>query len=373
MRMNETDEPARESGADDSDRVLADLPDDETPEDEPIRRHRRRRRILIGLGVAVLVLLLLVGGGVWYVTDRYAGNVERLGDVFADIPDDSRPAPASPTASGVDGEPVTFLLIGSDTRESTPEGVAPGARSDAIMIARIGADRQHAQLISIPRDSWVDIPGYGLNKINASYAFGGPALLIQTVEQLTGVRIDHFVAIDFEGLADVTDALGGVDVVVARTTVNNGHTFEAGVNHITGEDVRWYLGQRYGLPGGDFDRVRRQQQFLKAVMDELISQETFSDLGRLDASLRAVGDSVAVDSGLGNTAMLSLAYSLRNLENSDVEYFTAPVLGTGREGAASVVYLDDATAERMWEYLRTDSLGENAAEFGDEALPDLPR
>ena len=373
MRMNETDEPARESGADDSDRVLADLTDGETPEDEPIRRHRRRRRILIGLGVAVLVLLLLVGGGVWYVTDRYAGNVERLGDVFADIPDDSRPAPASPTASGVDGEPVTFLLIGSDTRESTPEGVAPGARSDAIMIARIGADRQHAQLISIPRDSWVDIPGYGLNKINASYAFGGPALLIQTVEQLTGVRIDHFVAIDFEGLADVTDALGGVDVVVARTTVNNGHTFEAGVNHITGEDVRWYLGQRYGLPGGDFDRVKRQQQFLKAVMNQLISSGTFSDLGRLDRTLRAVGGSVAVDDELGNTEMLSLAYSMRNVDEGGVDYFTMPDAGTGMEGPASVVYVNENVAQSMWEYLRTDSLGANAEEFAEYRLGDQPR
>jgi LCP family protein required for cell wall assembly len=241
------------------------------------------------------------------------------------------------------------------------------------MIARVAADRESAQLISIPRDSWVDIPGYGMNKINASYAFGGPALLIQTVEQLTGVRIDHFAAIDFEGLAEVTDALGGVDVVVAERTVNNGHVFEAGVNHITGEDVRWYLGQRYGLPGGDFDRVKRQQQFLKAVMATLISQETFGDLGKLDASLRGVGDSVAVDDTLGNSAMLSLSYSLRGLENSDIQYFTAPVLGTGREGAASVVYLDDGIADRMWEYLRTDSLGPNAAEFSEQSLPDAPR
>ena len=337
------------------------------------RTRRRRRRIFTGLGVSVLLVLLLIGGGFWYLTDRYAGNVDRIGDVFAEIPEDSRPAPASPTAAGVAGTPVTFLLIGSDSREVTAEGQAPGARSDAIMIARISADREHAQVISIPRDSWVDIPGYGLNKINASYAFGGPTLLIQTVEQLTGVRIDHFAAIDFEGLAQVTDALGGVDVMVAETTTNGGFTFEQGMNHITGEEVRWYLGQRYGLPGGDFDRVKRQQQFIKAVMDQLISNETFSDLGRLDASLRAVGDSLAVDSSLGNSAMLSLAYSMRSLEKSGIEFFTAPVLGTGMEGPASVVYLDDTKGESMWEYLRTDSLGENAADFDDEALPDTPR
>ena len=351
--------------------LLLDAEEDEAAEVE--RTSRRRRRILTGLGVTVLVLLLLLGGSAWWLTERYAGNVDRIGDVFADIPQDSRPAPASPTAEGVRGDPVTFLLIGSDSREVTPEGEAPGARSDAIMIARIGADRESGQVISIPRDSWVEIPGYGMNKINASYAFGGPALLIQTVEQLTRVRVDHFAAIDFEGLAQVTDALGGVDVVVAETTTNGDYTFEAGANRITGEEVRWYLGQRYGLPGGDFDRVKRQQQFIKAVMDDLISSDTFTDLGTLDASLRAVGDSLSVDSGLGNAAMLRLAYSMRSLDQSGIDFFTAPVLGTGTEGAASVVYLDDATAERMWEYLRTDSLGENAEEFADEALGDSPR
>src|SRR3712207_6557566 len=129
--------------------LLPGVEEDEVGEAENTRR--RRRRILTGLGVSVLVLLLLLGGGAWYLTDRYAGNVDRIGDVFAEIPEDSRPAPASPTEAGVDGTPVTFLLIGSDSREVTPDGAAPGARSDAIMIARIGADREHAQVISIPR------------------------------------------------------------------------------------------------------------------------------------------------------------------------------------------------------------------------------
>ena len=370
--MNTEDQPRSPAPGPDRDGdLLLDL--DEDPTAAAARTRRRRRRILTGLGVSVLVVLLVMAGGAWWLTERYAGNVDRLGDVFADIPEDSRPAPASPTQEGVEGQPVTFLLVGSDTRASTPDGETPDGRSDAIMIARISADRSSGQVISLPRDSWVDIPGHGMNKINASYAFGGPPLLIQTVEQLTGVRIDHFVVIDFEGLAEVTDALGGVDVTVAETTTNGGYTFEAGRNHITGEEVRWYLGQRYGLPGGDFDRVKRQQQFIKAVMDTLISRETFSDMGRLDASLRAVGDAVAVDDRLGNTAILQLAYSLRNLERQDIHFFTAPVLGTGMEGAASVVYLDETRAARMWQYLRTDSLGQNVAVFGDEALGDNPR
>jgi anionic cell wall polymer biosynthesis LytR-Cps2A-Psr (LCP) family protein len=187
------------------------------------------------------------------------------------------------------------------------------------------------------------------------------------------VRIDHYVAIDFAGLIQVTDDLGGVDVVVAETTSNGPYTFPAGVNHLDGDQARWYLGQRYGLPGGDFDRVRRQQQYLQAMFGKLLSSDTFTDPARLDAALLAVTSAVAADDTLSNGDLLSLAYSLRDLRPEAVDSFTAPVLGTGTEGSASVVYLDEVTGERMWAYLRNDSLSQNADEFGTQALPDVPR
>ena len=335
-------------------------------------RHRRGKQVLIGLGILGLVLALVVGGGLWFLTNRYAGNIDRVGDVFTGIEEETRPAPAT-AEQQADDEPVTFLLVGSDTRAELAPGETPDGRSDAIMLARFSADRQHAQLISIPRDSWVDIPGHGRNKINASYSFGGPSLLIQTVEQLTQVRIDHYVAIDFDGLIQVTDDLGGVDVVVAETTRNGPYTFPAGVNHLDGDQARWYLGQRYGLPGGDFDRVKRQQQYLQSMFSKLFSANTFSDPRRLDAALLAVTGAVKIDETLGNADLLALGYSMRSVTPENVEFFTAPVLGTGMEGPASVVYLDNVACERMWSYLRGDSLAQNAAEFQDDALPDVPR
>jgi LCP family protein required for cell wall assembly len=338
----------------------------------PAGGHRRLKRVLLSLGILGLVLALVVGGGLWFLTNRYAGNIDRVADVFTGIEEETRPAPATPEQEAP-GEPVTFLLVGSDTRSELAPGETPDGRSDAIMLARFSADRQHAQLISIPRDSWVDIPGHGRNKINASYSFGGPTLLIQTVEQLTQVRIDHYIAIDFDGLIQVTDDLGGVDVVVAETTENGGFTFPAGVNHLNGEQARWYLGQRYGLPGGDFDRVRRQQQYLQAMFGKLFSSNTFGDPGRLDSALLAVTSAVKIDDTLGNADLLSLAYAMRGVTPENVEFFTAPVLGTGMEGPASVVYLDTVSCERMWAYLRSDSLAQNAAEFQDDALPAVPR
>jgi LCP family protein required for cell wall assembly len=347
-------------------------PDDDALGESPAPEHRGLRGVLVPLGALGLVLAVLLGGGFWFLTERYAGNIDRVADVFDDLDEETRPAPATPAEAASD-DPVTFLLVGSDTRDELEPGAIPDARSDAIMLARFSADRQHAQLISIPRDSWVDIPGHGMNKINASYAFGGPTLLIQTVEQLTQVRIDHYVAIDFDGLIQVTDDLGGVDVVVAESTSNGPYTFPSGVNSLNGDEARWYLAQRYGLQGGDFDRVRRQQQYLKAMFSKLFSSDTFTDPGRLDNALRVVTSAVKIDDSLSNTALLSLAYSLRNVRPDSIAFFTAPVLGTGMEGPASVVYLDSVTGERMWAYLRSDSLAQNTEEFSRQALPDVPR
>jgi LCP family protein required for cell wall assembly len=350
-------------------------PDTSPPSSENQTRPRRirvLRRVLISVGILGLVLAVVIGGGLWYLNDRWGGNIDRISDAFAGLDENSRPAPATPAVSAPEA-PVTFLLVGSDTRGHTADGENPDGRSDAIMIARFSADRAHAQLISIPRDSWVEIPGRGMNKINASYAFGGPSLLIQTVENLTQVRIDHYVTIDFDGITQVTDDLGGVDVVVAEETTNGPYTFAAGVNHLDGAQARWYLGQRYGLPGGDFDRVRRQQQYLKAMFSKLFNADTFTDVGRLDDAMIAVTRSVGIDDGLSNVELAKLAYSMRRVTPGDVDFFTAPILGTGREGPASVVYLDTVTGERMWSYLRSDSLSQNAAEFADEALPAVPR
>lgn len=338
---------------------------------EPRPRSRRARRLLTRLAVVAAVVALVAGGAAWFLVERYAGDLARVQDVFDALDDSARPAAAAP-ATAADEDPVTFLLVGSDTRAEVVDGQLPDARSDAIMIARLSGDRQHVQVVSIPRDSWVDVPGHGKDKINAAYAIGGPTLLIQTVEELTGVRIDHFAAISFNGLISMTDQLGGVDVTVAETTTNGPYTFTAGTNHLDGDMARWYVGQRYDLPGGDFDRVRRQQNYLRSMFGQLFADGTFTSPAQVDRVLLAITSSIAVDDTLGNTTLLGLAASARGLTPEGMDFFTAPVLGTGREGAASVVYLDPVGGARMWGYLQTDSLGQNADEFADQALPANP-
>lgn len=351
------------------------LTEGDEDEDE-LRRRSGWRRALLVLLVSSLVLALLAFGAVWYLTERYAGNVARIPGVFEAIPEDTRPDPPTPLP-GTNAVPLTFLLVGSDSRA---EGLTTGddateeagsQRSDVLMMLQLAPDRESAFAISIPRDSYVPVPGYGTTKINAAYAYGGPSLLIQTVEQLTDIRIDHFVSVDFTGFEAITDAIGGVDVRIAEATYAHGVQFQQGLNHLDGEAALAYVRQRYRLPGGDFDRVQRHQNYLRAVMNKVSRDNLLTDPGRLDDFLLAVTSSISVDEGLSDVDLLQLAYSLRGLEQPDVAFMTAPVAGTGYEGTASVVYLDDAKAQQMWAYIGEGTLRDHLAEF--EQLPDTPR
>lgn len=339
-----------------------------------VRRHHRLRRIGVFVLVSAVVLGLVGAGGAWYLSERYLGNVERVPDVFAGLDDAVRPAPAPAPEEG--DPPLTFLLVGTDSTSDEPTTgdlavpQAGASRSDVIMLLRVAGDRSSAQVISIPRDSWVDIPGRGMNKINAAYAFGGPSLLVQTVEQLTAVRVDHFATIDFVGFREMTDALGGVEVQVAEATTNQGVRFEPGLNQLDGAEALAYVRQRKGLPGGDLDRVQRQQSYLRAMLSTARQQNVLTDAGALDGFLRAFTGSVSVDEQLDNSALLGLLADVRGFDLDRVQFLTAPVAGTGMEGAQSVVYLDDARAQTMWDYLRTDELGAHTAEF--EQLPATP-
>lgn len=345
-----------------------------TEEDEP-RRGSRWRRALVGLLAVCLVLALVAAGAVWYLTDRYAGNVARLPGVFDGLDEESRPRPPASVA-GTDA-PMTFLLVGSDSRA---EGLTTGddatedpgsQRSDVLMLLQISGDRSSSFAISIPRDSYVPVPGYGTTKINAAYSYGGPTLLIETVEQLTNIRIDHFVSVDFTGFEAITNAIGGVDVRVAQDTYAHGVQFQQGLNHLNGEQALAYVRQRYRLPGGDFDRVQRHQNYLRAVMSKVSRDNLLTDPGRLDDFLLAVTNSISVDDGLSDYDLLTMAYSLRGLQQQNVAFMTAPVTGTGMEGTASVVYLDEALSQQMWGYINAGTLQEHLGEF--EQLPATPR
>jgi LCP family protein required for cell wall assembly len=332
----------------------------------------RTRRVVAVLAVLVLLLVGIVAGGLFLVSQNLGDNVVRVPDAFAGLDERARPAPATA---------LTFLLVGTDSRspEATtgtgaraPADVAGAQRSDVVMLAQVSPDRRSVAVVSIPRDSWVEIPGRGPDKVNAAYSAGGPALLVGTVENLTGVRVDHFAVIDFAGFRSVVDALGGVDVAVAAPTSSGGVAFHQGVNHLDGEQALVYVRQRHELAGGDLDRGRRQQNVLRALLGRLAAGDTLANPVGLYEFLDAISRSVGVDDTLSNSGLRSLAVDLRGLRPGEVRFLTAPVAGTGREGRQSVVYLDRVRAPVLWAALRAGDPAGYAAQHPDALLDDVP-
>ncbi|TYK51173.1 LCP family protein [Actinomadura decatromicini] len=323
------------------------------------RRKRRWPRVLIAVGVFVALVVAGLGGLVWQRQSSYNGNIDRIKGV---MPDDDARRPG-PNVEGTEN----WLLVGSDSRadeQTTGEGNQvwkPGQqRTDTIMLLHLPADRKKAYVISFPRDSWVEIPGYGNQKINAAFSFGGPKLLIETMENLTGIRVDHYGAIDFEGFKSMTDALGGVTVNVKQSVYDPARKkqWTAGKQKLNGEDALLFVRQRYNLPNGDFDRIKRQQAFLGALAKQAADRGTLTNPLKLDRFLSALTKSISVDDGVSGGNLRSLALSMRGVRPSDVMFMTAPHKGTGMRGKQSVVFLDGTKAKGLFEAVKTARMAE---------------
>ena len=312
---------------------------------KPPKKRRLLRRSLIVIG---LILAMVFAAGFALVMERQItlnSNIERITGAFPD--EAGRPAKAV-------GDAQNWLLIGSDKRP----GEAGSQRADTIMIVHVPAARDRLTLIGIPRDSYVRIPGHGNNKINAAYAFGGPKLLIKTVESLTKVRIDHFAALDFQGFVTMTEVIGGVDVYVARKVYDpmNKVTWPQGQVHLQGDKALLFVRQRYNLPGGDFDRIKRQQAFIGAMGHKIISRELLTDPLKLNGFLEALTRAISVDSGVTLSTLRDLALELRNIRPDTVDSATLPTLGTATVKGASIVRLDRKTGESFFAAIRNDAL-----------------
>jgi LCP family protein required for cell wall assembly len=335
----------------------------------PAPAPRRKGRLAVRLLLICLIIgLVLAAGGIgtfFWLQRGYDQNIERIGNPFGTLPEETRPKPAPLGATNI-------LMLGSDSRISTDPGawVRGAQRTDAIMIAHVPADRSAVTVTSIPRDSWVAIPGHGRNKINAGFSFGGPTLMVKTVEDYTGVRIDHVVIVDFEGFKDITDELGGVKINVAKSTSDERANFAAGPQVMDGETALKYVRQRHNLPGGDFDRVRRQQNWIRAVALKTLDKGTLTSPLKLNGVLDSLTSSIAADNGFSIGKMRSLAISLRSVRGGDLTFLTAPVAGTGRspDGKQSIVNLDAAENKALWKAVAGDKLDAWLAEHPDAGL-----
>lgn len=329
------------------------------------KRKRRWPRVLIAIGVFAALIVAGIGGLLWQRQSSYNGNIDRIKGV---MPTDQANRPG-PNVEGTEN----WVLVGSDSRaESATTGQGgdvwkPGQqRTDTIMLLHLPADRKKAYIISFPRDSWVEIPGYGKQKINAAFSYGGPKLLIETLESLTGIRVDHYGAIDFEGFKSMTDALGGVTVNIKQSVYDPARKkqWTAGRQRLNGEDALLFVRQRYNLPNGDFDRIKRQQAFLGALAKQAADRGTLTNPLKLDRFLSALTKSISVDSGVSAGDLRSLAVSMRSVRASDVMFMTLPHKGTGMRGKQSVVFVDWAKAKQVFGAVKTAQMAQYVRQHG---------
>ncbi|WP_134322469.1 LCP family protein [Cumulibacter soli] len=312
-------------------------------DDVPPRKRKRRGWKIFGS--VVLVLVVAIAGFVIYLDTSL--NRE---DILADY--DGRPA---------DTPGVTWLLVGSDSREDLTDeqkdelatGDAEGKRTDTIMLLHIPDSDAPPSLISLPRDTLTDIPDYGQQKLNAAFAFGGGSLLAQSVEGLTGLRIDRYAEIGFGGFAGIVDAVGGVEMCLDEPMNDPlaGLDLEAGCQTLNGSQALGYVRTRASA-NADLDRVQRQREFLSALLSEAASFGTLINPFTSVPLALEVADTLIVDDDvhLWHLASMGLAMGSGDLVTTTVPVAATPTLPE----VGSVVQWDDAAATAMFDAIRAD-------------------
>ena len=326
----------------------------------------RAIRIITSLSVGVV----LVSAFSWLGLGQISGAINRI-DAFSSV--SSRPDKPN--------KALNYLLVGSDTREGlTREQMkllrvgnartAAGSRSDTMLLVHISKSRDKATIISIPRDSLVTIPEHpstldktkivpaAKGKINAAFAFGGAPLLIQTIEDETGVRIDHYIEIGFAGFAGMVDALGGIEVCTKRDIDDPGShlVLSAGVHTLNGVEALKYVRTRDFDGMGDLGRMQRQQQFMSAVLRKVTSTGVLLNPIKLVNFFNAAIATVKTDSELNKSDLLTLAKQMKNLSSSNVRTLTIPLGNVNARvpGVGSVVTWDSELAPELFNRIRED-------------------
>jgi LCP family protein required for cell wall assembly len=314
------------------------------------RKARQRRALLMASG-AMSALVLLAAGSAWVLTGYLNSHLVRI---------------AAGTAGTPSSGPMNILIAGLDERTGlTPRqqqllhvGRSTGeTNTDTLMLVHVPADHRYVKVVSLPRDSWVAIPGHGMNKINAALGIGGPQLMVRTVEQDTGLTIDDYIEVNFLGFVKVIDALGGVNICLPFAVDDrySGLRMSAGPHHVSGITALMFARDRHSFATSDLARIQDQQQLIASALSEVISSGTLANPAKLGKVLSAASAAIKVDQGFN---VVSLADELRGISPSQVTFTTVP-LATDHYptpyGQSAVMWNHSAASE-MFTALKNDEL-----------------
>src|SRR4051794_15726212 len=328
-------------------------------------------RLAIGTRIlAALAAVAVLGSSGW---GWYLGRV-------ADASVNRTDAIPSSGNNGADGESMNLLLVGNDSRASaTPAELDElnttaheGINTDTMILVHVPADGSKASFVSFPRDSYVKIPGYGWDKLNAAYAYGyqyeagdgatekarqaaGAQLLVQTISGLSGLKIDHYAEVDLLGFFKLSSVVGGVQVNLCEPVKDrySGVDLPAGVQTISGEQALAFVRQRHGLPRGDFDRIIRQQTFIAGMIRKILSDNVLLDLGKQRQLVQAAADSLTVDQSLN---LFQLAGQMQSVSPGSISFQTIPYLGDDHDDAGRYILRlkDSSTLHQFFKNLSAE-------------------
>lgn len=312
------------------------------------RKARRHRMVLLVTGL-MSALTLLISGSAWVLTSYVSSSLGRINAGTSGTP-----------SSG----PVNILVAGVDTRDGLTRrqeirlhvGDAISTNSDTLMLVHIPASHDSVQVVSIPRDSWVNIPGHGMSKINAAVGLGGPQLMVKTVEQATGMQINDYIEVDFMGFVKVIDALGGVNICVpyAVDDPDSGLDISAGMHHVDGVTALEFARDRHSFALSDLQRIKDQQQILSSLFTEATQAGVLANPVRLQQVLSSVTSAIKVDQGFD---LVRLAQELRGIRPSDVSFTTVPLSSINyiTPTGESAVLWNQKQAAALFSWLRNNN------------------
>ena len=348
---------------------MSDAAPDGAPSDPtvPKRRGRVRKRHTVGKVVlaSVLVLGLVTGLSMVFLYRHLNGNIN-----VVDVTDQLTNRPAKVDVAGPQ-EPMNILVMGSDSRDCEGCNIdnltGGGQRSDTTILFHLSADRKRAYGISIPRDLIVNrpdcknkdgstIPGGDGVMWNVAFSVGGPACTIQQVEQITGIPMDHYVVVDFEGFRGMVDAIGGVEVCIPEPIVDPAHNINiaAGTRKLKGDEALNYVRERYVVGNGsDIGRMKRQQAFIASMAHQVVTAGTLARPDHLVGFLNAATKSLTVDQGLGSLVKLaSLGNQFKDIGLDNIQFITIPNIPDPSDPNRLV--LKQPEARQVWDKITND-------------------
>ncbi|WP_294499862.1 LCP family protein [uncultured Rothia sp.] len=374
---------------------------------EPSQKKKWIKRTLLILLILLLVITLGVGFFIWRAGHTWDSQTEKF-DSITKVDEDqakikeklgeARPlniselrAPKVTTDAGlaanasehdkngdgilddgysygvIKGPGTNILLLGSDTRSGSEAALVSGSRADTIMLMHIPADGKGVYLVSIMRDTWVNISGYGPAKINAALNYGGISLQVATVENLVGVKIDHVAEMEFEGFKSLVNSVGGVDVQVPFDFDINAWSFHQGIQHMDGGAALAFVRARYQFADGDYQRVRNQRAFLRGLYSTMKAKGALNNVASFQSAVESVAGYVRVDQGLDAMQIAQIAAPVLTSGDTTMRMTTLPNAGPGWSyDGQSIVLVSQAANAQLANALQHDTMDQFMATYGQD-------